>query len=311
MLRHVVIEFGGYLLDQRQATARHRRKVVVLVVIAHVEGDPVQRAVVRVRFVSLREHVVLADKVSGHRVQTHRQHGAHNQVDHYAPAEEVNDNRVEDQLDDCVDDLVLVWRLRIDDEWPEDVEEGLQTHPEELAQRGAEKFRLQVGGQVRVDHLVALISMVFQVVLLKGHGHRQADGEIAEVAKVPVGCGASVSEGLHMRDLVDGQRQRVVDDAPEAVGHEKDDGPGLILHHEQHYELEEDHATGHPLEVGIVAEELLDLRILFQDHVPATRVGLFRVHPLKVGPGDFLAHGERSAGTRELQILKRSKRAID
>lgn len=42
-----------------QSAAGHGGEVVVLVMVAHVERDPVQRPVVRVGFVTFAEHVVL------------------------------------------------------------------------------------------------------------------------------------------------------------------------------------------------------------------------------------------------------------
>lgn len=115
----------------------------MLIVIAHVEGNPVQGSVIRVRLESLGEHVMLTDKVSSHRVQAHRQDRAHNQVDHHFPAEKVHDNCVECQLDDCVDYLVPVRGLGVHNQRPEDVEERLQAHPEELAECRAEELRLE------------------------------------------------------------------------------------------------------------------------------------------------------------------------
>ena len=57
---------------------------MVLVVVADVEGDPVQRAVVGVGLESLVEHVVLRDEVAGHGVEAHRHQGSHHQVEQNA-----------------------------------------------------------------------------------------------------------------------------------------------------------------------------------------------------------------------------------
>lgn len=52
-------------------------KVVVLVVVADVVGEPVERAVVRVRLLALHERVVLRHKVTGHGVEAHTCGGTH------------------------------------------------------------------------------------------------------------------------------------------------------------------------------------------------------------------------------------------
>lgn len=57
VLRDGVVEFGRDSLDLGQEPARDGREVVMFVVVAHVEGDPVEGPIVRVRFEALGEHV--------------------------------------------------------------------------------------------------------------------------------------------------------------------------------------------------------------------------------------------------------------
>ena len=53
----------------------------MFVVVADVERDTVEWAVVRVRLESLLEDVVLRDEVPGHRVQPHGEEGAPAEVE--------------------------------------------------------------------------------------------------------------------------------------------------------------------------------------------------------------------------------------
>jgi hypothetical protein len=48
--------------------SRNRRKIVVLIVVAHVESDEVQRAVVGIGFKTLVEHVMFRNEVARNRV---------------------------------------------------------------------------------------------------------------------------------------------------------------------------------------------------------------------------------------------------
>lgn len=66
-----------------QPTTRDEREVMVLIVIADVEGDHVERAVVRVRFEALLEHVVLGDEVSSDRMKPHGHQGATHHVEEH------------------------------------------------------------------------------------------------------------------------------------------------------------------------------------------------------------------------------------
>ena len=69
----------------RQAATGNVWKVVVLIVIANVEGDQVQRTVVGVGLKAVLEHVVLRDEVAGNRVATHCQQRASNHVEEHLP----------------------------------------------------------------------------------------------------------------------------------------------------------------------------------------------------------------------------------
>jgi len=131
---------------------------------------------------------------------------------------------------------------------------------------------------------------MFQVVLFEGNAHGQPDGQVADEAQDPVVHRSAVSKGQVVRDLVNGQHQRVVDDAAEAIGGHDEPRPRQVLHDEQRQDLCEHHCAGHPLEIRVVAKELLDLRVLLQYDLAPRGVRLLRVHPLEVGARNFLSH---------------------
>ena len=62
--RQIIIKLGRYALHFRQPRVWNVRKVVVLVVVANVEEQQVQRAVVRVSCVAVVEEIVLRNKMS-------------------------------------------------------------------------------------------------------------------------------------------------------------------------------------------------------------------------------------------------------
>lgn len=55
MLRNGIVKLWSNALDLRQATTRNGWKVVMFIVVADIEGDKVQRTVVRVRLETLEE----------------------------------------------------------------------------------------------------------------------------------------------------------------------------------------------------------------------------------------------------------------
>lgn len=69
VVRQVVVELGGEGLDLGQASPRHVGEIVVLVVVADVEAEGVERTIVRKRLVAVAKDVVFRDEVAGERVQ--------------------------------------------------------------------------------------------------------------------------------------------------------------------------------------------------------------------------------------------------
>lgn len=55
----------------REPSSRDAGEVMVFIVIANIEGEQIEAAVVGVGFMALEEHVVFGDKVPGDRVYTH------------------------------------------------------------------------------------------------------------------------------------------------------------------------------------------------------------------------------------------------
>lgn len=110
----------------------------MFIMVAHIEGNPIEWAIIGVCLKSLGKHIVLRYEVPCNRMQSHGQYRTDQQVRHRFPAEEVNDYRIEGQLNDRIDQFQASWWLRVHYQWTENIEEGLQTHPQELAERRVE-----------------------------------------------------------------------------------------------------------------------------------------------------------------------------
>mmetsp|Transcript_19415 Transcript_19415/g.61768 ORF Transcript_19415/g.61768 Transcript_19415/m.61768 type:complete len:385 (+) Transcript_19415:1815-2969(+) len=286
VVRQRVVELVGNLAQLGQARASHVGEVVVLVVIADVEGDPVKRTIVRVRLLAGHEGVVLRHEVARHRVQAHAQQGAHEEVQQSPPAEEVDDDRVEDQLDGDVDQLQTRRHARRHIHGPQRVEGRLQDHPDQLHEGTTEHTALPRGGNVPVHVVLALILVVVRVVALEGRkgGHPQRHaGEHAEHAVVE-----RLAEGQVVRDLVHRQRHRVVDRAAQHVGAHEPGPEGEARSDGAHADLQRHREQHLPLEVRARSIELGNLRVLLQDLAAALGVRLPGGRPFKVvGSGTF------------------------
>lgn len=67
------------------------------------------------------------------------------------------------------------------------------------------------------------------MVLLKSGRIRQPDGQVGPHGKPAVPLGQLVAKGDIVRDVMDGQSQRVVDAASKGIGPEKDPLPREVL----------------------------------------------------------------------------------
>lgn len=152
------------------------------------------------------------------------------------------DSQVYRQLKECVLDLQLTHWLWVDHQRTEGVEKGLEEEPEKLPSRRAEEPPLHLCGDVNIQLVTTQIPVVVDVVLLEGRRVRHADWHVGPHGEPAVPLGQLVAEGHVVRDVVNGQRQRVVDAAAESVSPEEDPLPRDVVHQVACHELGQDHA---------------------------------------------------------------------
>jgi len=83
---------------QWQATAWNVREVMVLIVVANIERNVVQRPIVRVSLVTLLEHVMFRNEMTSDRVEPHCKHSSTGQVDQRSPTQCIVDDYIKCQL---------------------------------------------------------------------------------------------------------------------------------------------------------------------------------------------------------------------
>ena len=77
---------------------------------------------------------------------------------------------------------------------------------------------LPVSGKVNIVEICALVAMMLYVILLEGNGHRHTDGQVGPDTKEPVSIRVVVPKHNVVRDVMDGQSERVVDNSSQEVG---------------------------------------------------------------------------------------------
>lgn len=140
---------------------------MVLVVVADVVCDNVERAVVRVRLlVGAVPEKVLRDEVCRARVQGARKEGREEEVEQRAHACELVERKVERQLRSDVGDVPACEALGADEARAEGVKEDLERGEEDLSEDGIEAEELEAGRQIRVDAVLAEKLVMLDVIPL-------------------------------------------------------------------------------------------------------------------------------------------------
>lgn len=176
----------------------------MLHMVSHIEGYQVEWAVIRVRFMTFRKHVVLSNEVSRDWMQAHAQYRARDEIDYGLQTPKIVDDDVYHKLYSCIQHLQPGHGLWVDDQWPERIEQRLEEQPEHLPGRSAEEPALEVSRNIHIQAISTQIAMVVDVVLLEGCGIWQANGEIGKHGKPAVPACPLCAEGHIVRNVMDG-----------------------------------------------------------------------------------------------------------
>jgi len=71
---------------------------MMLIVVANIERDVIQRSVIGVRLITLLEHVVFRDEVTSYWVKSHRQHSSNEEIDKRSPPHQPVDGHIKHHL---------------------------------------------------------------------------------------------------------------------------------------------------------------------------------------------------------------------
>lgn len=98
-MKKKVIQNRSY---QRKPSSWDAGEIMMLIVVAYVEREQIQRSVVRIGLMALEEHVMLSNKVSRDGMKTHSQHRASQHVEQRLGAQQPVEKNVECKLDSRV-----------------------------------------------------------------------------------------------------------------------------------------------------------------------------------------------------------------
>lgn len=160
---------------------------MMLVMVANVEGEPVQGAVVGISFLSRGEDVVLRNEVASNRVDRSSEDCTHSKVVKGRHSEALVYEVIEGKLDNPVCSKVPVRRELLDKHRTEGIETDLHHYPDSFAKFTTKKPSFSSDRHVCVNTVSALVGMVFQVVISKGHAVGSNDREVSEHTKALVG----------------------------------------------------------------------------------------------------------------------------
>ncbi len=270
----------------------------MLVVVADVERQPIERPVIRVRLLPVAKHVMLGNVVTGDRMQAHHDQRADRQVRQGFATPEVEHRDVEAELQQQIQGFGRGRLFGMHEQRAQRIGKALTGEPHQLGQGVAQHSPLELGRQIRVQPFVTLMGVMQQVIVTERLRHRHPDWQVhehGEGAVVP-----RLFERQVVAELVDRQQQRLVDHATYAVGHDQQQPPRCLAQRKRQAELQKYQRRTHVFGAPTRPVQRLDLRVLVQ-HVPAP----FGVRLARFGPAETRHRGACWPERRALSSRRR------
>jgi hypothetical protein len=164
MVRSVVVEIRGELLESRELGVRNTREIMVLIVVANIPAKEVtEPSVVREGLVALEPLIVLSNVVAGHGVQTTSDDGAQEEVEQGIPTHKVKHKSINGELDSPLEKLSASPRKGLEEKRADGVGQGLDDQPDQFHERSTEDTALPQRGNVRVHVGSVLVKQTINI----------------------------------------------------------------------------------------------------------------------------------------------------
>ncbi|KAI3487047.1 hypothetical protein L1887_49083 [Cichorium endivia] len=286
MARQHIVKLGCHLAQLWQPRPRHTGKVVVLVVIAHIVRQHVERSIVRPGLLlDAAKHVVFGNEMRGARMQTAGKEAALQQIDQRGPSGIAHQCNIQHGDKGHVEGVPDRRSLRSNEPRSQRVKENLERGKERLTEHVAQHHTLELRGQVRIRAVLTEVLVVLEVVRLERHCIRHANRTVDKDR--PESVGAQAAEGKVVRDLVDGQEHVLVRRTAHGIRDEqklprKRMQRRVLGQIHRQAELEQQHGERDVLGERLVAHEPSHLGMRLEDGHAPRAVRLLGVHPEKV-----------------------------
>ena len=156
-------------------------------------------------------------------MQSHHDERADGQIGEAPAAPKIVNGDVEAELQHEIDDFRETRLLGVNEQRPERVGKALAREPQQLGEPVSKQASFELGRQIGVERLVALMGVVQEVIEAERFRHRYADWQVDEECEGAIFPGLSKSEVV--TELVNCEQERLVDDTTDAVRHEHDEPP--------------------------------------------------------------------------------------
>ena len=275
MLRQVIIEFRRDPSQFREATTRNIRKVVVFIVISHIEGECIQGTVIRVGLSAFHEDVMLGDEMSCHRMKAGAKQGTCDQIQQGPPAPKPYNQRVESQASACICILPSAPLLLIDEDRPNTVEDTLKDYMAEFQKASSENTSLPICGDDNIYSIFSLVLVMVFMVAAESDCRRKHNRQVCNDRKVAIMIHAL--EAQVMRQLMQSESKYMVARATNEVGSCKEYPTVRISNIMRNGNLDCYDKSHGVFEVRIVSVKLFNVRVFCQNLLAAGSVWFIRV----------------------------------
>mmetsp|Transcript_18862 Transcript_18862/g.34172 ORF Transcript_18862/g.34172 Transcript_18862/m.34172 type:complete len:205 (-) Transcript_18862:392-1006(-) len=187
----------------------------MLIMVTHIECKPVEGSIVTIRFLPLVHHIVLGNEVTSDGVHSHTSQSPKYKVEKASNPIKVQNCSIERKKETIVHKLPFRRFLWIYNNGAERVEKRLHQAPQELFGLGGKEPPLKVCGNIYVNNVFTLITVVLHVVSFEGGCGRNSHGKIGKNGEKPVPNDLLRTQVV--RQLVHRQRHHMVDTSRQGI----------------------------------------------------------------------------------------------
>mmetsp|Transcript_3398 Transcript_3398/g.12926 ORF Transcript_3398/g.12926 Transcript_3398/m.12926 type:complete len:341 (-) Transcript_3398:18-1040(-) len=282
IVESVVVKLWSNPFELWQTRSRNIWEIVMLGVIAHIECNVIQWAIVGIGVLRWVRDKMLRDEMSSEWVETQSKEETHAKIQHGLPSKQVDPHSIESELNNPIDGKLLGERLRHGEYRSQRINQTVEQHKDELLEAAFHELGLIESGNICVNVLHTHHVMMISVVQFERDTRCSRNWQISQIGQCPIVQWFLESE--EMSDFVNGQSENVGEGTPKNPCYKQKDPPFLVHHPSGDPQLSQCHKRNIVLRCPAMSVQFANFRSIFFHNGNFSL--LVKVFGIRVGVGD-------------------------